>query len=471
MEGITCPEPLEHTVLDTALDGGLVEKISDWEPVAHPVLDTTLDGRPMEGTTDPEPLEHSVLARSLDSGLMDGMSSLELLEQSVLVARPMEEITEMDPSQSSALAMHLDYGHLNLESPARPMLEATRDGITDTDTDPSECSAFASHLDYGLLNLELLARPMVDVALDRRPTEGITVPLPVESSGLVMALGNGLTVDLSGSLPLEHLVSDMEVGNNRLDIHDEPLFGSDRGWSYLEFTDAMRQEALQIWSAGWVPAGSVDRMVVLPAEDYLCDKEMSINDVSSEDLRCGTTDMDIANQYETFSGLPAYYGGDMYDSEDLEEDDPVELARATYVEDYNFDIPEGMDLMVHKRCRPDDGEARSEDTVDMVPICQTVSCVTRIGPDEFSGTSGTETAVVNGHDLEDFYQWSELSDEEDCFVSDVGSSVDSSLYMSEQEDLGYVDVESVVDFDSEDFCINSDEGSVAELEWNTWDDA
>ena len=305
MEGITCPEPLEHTVLDTALDGGLVEKISDWEPVAHPVLDTTLDGRPMEGTTDPELLEHSVLARSLDSGLMEGMSSLELLEQSalntVLVARPMEEITEMDPSERLALAMHLDYGHLNLESPARPMLEVARDGITDTDTDPSERSALASHLDYGLLNLELLARPMVDVALDRRPMEGITVPLPVESSGLVMALGNGLTVDLSGSLPLEHLVSDMEVGINRLDIHDEPLFGSDRGWSYLEFTDAMRQEALKIWSAGRVPAGSVDRMVVLPAEDYLCDKEMSINDVSSEDLRCGNMDMDIVNQYETFN--------------------------------------------------------------------------------------------------------------------------------------------------------------------------
>ena len=144
------------------------------------------------------------------------------------------------------------------------------------------------------------------------------------------------------------------------------------------------------------------------------------------------------------------------------------------MEDYNFDIPEGMDLMVHKRCRPDDGEAQSEDTVDMVPICQTMSCVTRIGPDEFSDTSGTETAVMNGHDTENFCQWSELSDEEDCFVSDVGSSVDSSLYMSEQEDLGYVDVESVVDFDSEDsfmdFCINYNEGSVAELEWNTWDD-
>ena len=159
----------------------------------------------------------------------------------------------------------------------------------------------------------------------------------------------------------------------------------------------MRQEALELRSAGRVPADSVDRMVVLQAEDYLCDKEMSINDVSSEGLQCWNTDMDIANQYETLNGLPVYYGGDMYESEDSEENDPL----------------------------------------------------------------------VNGHDMEDFCQWSELSD-------DVGSSVDSSLYMSEEEDLGYVDVESVVDFDSEDslmdFCINSNEGSMAELEWNTWDD-
>ena len=95
MEGITCPELLECTLklLDTTLDGGLVERISDWEPVALPVPEATLDFRLMEGTTNPEPLEHSVLVGSLDSGLMEGMLSLEPLEQSVLntllVARPM----------------------------------------------------------------------------------------------------------------------------------------------------------------------------------------------------------------------------------------------------------------------------------------------------------------------------------------------------------------------------------------------
>ena len=53
--------------------------------------------------------------------------------------------------------------------------------------------------------------------------------------------------------------------------------------------------------------------------------------------------------------------------------------------------------------------------------------------------------------------------------------MDNSLCMSEQDSLSYVDVASIGDFDSEDsdedIGFNSDEGSVAELEWNTWDEA
>ena len=154
--------------------------------------------------------------------------SLEPLEQSVLntllVARPMEGITETDLPERSALASQLDYGQSNLESPARPMLDITQDDIMDMDTDPSERSALTTHLEYGLLNLESLSHLMVDVALDHRLMEGITAPLPVESSGLVMAPGSGPMEHLSGSRPLEHSVLDIKVGN---DIHDGPLFGSD----------------------------------------------------------------------------------------------------------------------------------------------------------------------------------------------------------------------------------------------------
>ena len=46
-------DSLEHPCMlpDTILDGGLVEKISDWEPAGIPVPDANLDGRLVEGTT------------------------------------------------------------------------------------------------------------------------------------------------------------------------------------------------------------------------------------------------------------------------------------------------------------------------------------------------------------------------------------------------------------------------------------
>ena len=51
IEGITCPELLEYSLrlLDATLDGGLVERISEWTPVINPALSYTLDGQSMEG--------------------------------------------------------------------------------------------------------------------------------------------------------------------------------------------------------------------------------------------------------------------------------------------------------------------------------------------------------------------------------------------------------------------------------------
>ena len=52
---------------------------------------------------------------------------------------------------------------------------------------------------------------------------------------------------------------------------------------------------------------------------------MSLDEVRLEGLRRWNIDMWIVEcQYETFNGLPVYYGGDMYDSEDPEEYDHVE---------------------------------------------------------------------------------------------------------------------------------------------------
>ena len=151
------------------------------------------------------------------------------------------------------------------------------------------------------------------------------------------------------------------------------------------------------------------------------------------------------------------------------------MARAAYVEDYNFDVPEGMGLMTYTRHRPDDGNTWGVNAVDMVPMCRTVSGVTRCERENSSDMSRTDTAELEGSDSEDFCLWTDLWDEEDCPVSNTGSIVDNSLCISNRDNLSSVDVASMGDFDSVDFGdaigFDSDKGSVAELEWNTWDDA
>ena len=49
------------------------------------------------------------------------------------------------------------------------------------------------------------------------------------------------------------------------------------------------------------------------------------------------TDSDVEDQYETFNGMPVYYGGDLHDLEDSDWDDLYALASAAYVEEYNSD--------------------------------------------------------------------------------------------------------------------------------------
>ena len=122
--------------------------------------------------------------------------------------------------------------------------------------------------------------------------------------------------------------------------------------------------------------------------------------------------------------------------------------------------------------RPDGGETRDVNTVDMVRMCQTVLYVV---PDESRVTSETDTAHIEELDIEGFCLWPNLWNEEDSSMSSAGLKVDFSLCMSEQDNLSYVHVASMGDFNGvvSDDAIGFDsvDGSVAELEWNTWDDA
>ena len=50
------------------------------------------------------------------------------------------------------------------------------------------------------------------------------------------------------------------------------------------------------------------------------------------------TECDILDQFEMINGVRVYYGGDLYDSEDSDWDNPYAIASAEYVEGYNFDV-------------------------------------------------------------------------------------------------------------------------------------
>ena len=163
------------------------------------------------------------------------------------------------------------------------------------------------------------------------------------------------------------------------------MFGSDCGLTFTEIPDTMRNVDLGLGAAVPFPADDVGRVALPPAEARRNDSDMCIADIHTEGFQCS-------------------------------------LASAAYVEDYNFDVLEGIDLMVHCRSRIRDGsEAQQGDHTDMVPVCQMVSCVTRNGWDVFEDDSLAEAAVVDGPNMDDYYHRVVSSDEEDFHISDIGS--------------------------------------------------
>ena len=60
---------------------------------------------------------------------------------------------------------------------------------------------------------------------------------------------------------------------------------------------------------------------------------------------------DIRNDFETIDGMPVYYGGNLCNSDKADWEDPYDIACAEYVEQYNFDTLEGMELKVFERLK------------------------------------------------------------------------------------------------------------------------
>ena len=153
---------------------------------------------------------------------------------------------------------------------------------------------------------------------------------------------------------------------------EETQFSYDNRLSDQELEDAIRLEVLQNRLGRQVSA---------------TDSDISMDKLRSEGWRRWNTDMDTEYQYETFNGLPVYYGGDNYDSDDSEE--------------YWLDTPEEMNNRVRDQNRPDGVDHNSVNMVDVTPKCNTAS--ERLESEGFNHTAeeDSDTSRTMTSDLED----------------------------------------------------------------------
>ena len=229
--------------------------------------------------------------------------------------------------------------------------------------------------------------------------EGMSHLEPLEHSVMDAARGNCFRMEASNCEPLEHSVWTMTLDDSPMEeMSDDELLehsvldaamicrcvvttplvqcsimtmGLARGFQTEDGGPSDGPHPELTLSDGPHVTGIVDRIsdgpVLLPAIDggrvawSSADGRPPMGDGNAD--VCITTgfqrwnvDGDIEDQYETFNGMPVYNGSDLYDSD---WDDPYALASAAYVEDYHFDVPEGMDLMVHRHNRfPESSDVR-----------------------------------------------------------------------------------------------------------------
>ena len=301
----------------------------------HSVLNTDLIGRPMEGNPVLEPLEHSVLEMTLDGRSLVEMSVLEPLEHSVPDVAPvwgdcsLIKMTGLDPLEHSGLGVtdnvDLDSRPVEVMSNLEPLEHSVL--IAALGGRPMEGTPVLESLEHSILEVALLDGGLVDemsqleplehsvlhTALDGRPREGIPVLEPLEHSVLDMALDGGLTKGDGG-----------------------PKLGPDSKLTLSELPHATMNDDLMLGAPVPLPADNVGCVALSPADGRLRAGDVNTDGNITTGLHCWNTEGDVLAQYETFNGMPVYYGSDMYESEDSDWDDLYALTSAAYVEDYKY---------------------------------------------------------------------------------------------------------------------------------------
>ena len=129
--------------------------------------------------------------------------------------------------------------------------------------------------------------------------KGMTKSRQEDLSGFELAIAGTDKEELLTSYTLERSESIISESQSYFNNTEESQFSYNTGLSGRELEDAIRREVFRSRLVGQV---------------NMTDADISMDQLRSEGLRRWNSDMDIEYQYETFNGLPVYYGGDRYDS-------------------------------------------------------------------------------------------------------------------------------------------------------------
>ena len=106
--------------------------------------------------------------------------------------------------------------------------------------------------------------------------DGIPDLEPLEQSVKNVTLDDGYVDDLSQLEPLEHLVLNMAQDNGLAQGRGEPMFGSDRGLTFTEIPDAMRNVDLGLGAAVPFPADDNRKFAEAQLMTVICASLISI---------------------------------------------------------------------------------------------------------------------------------------------------------------------------------------------------
>ena len=165
------------------------------------------------------------------------------------------------------------------------------------------------------------------------------------------------------------------------------------------------------------------------------DSDISLDKLRSEGWRRWNMDMEIEYQYETFNGLPVYYGGDRYDSDDSKEFYP--------------DTSGSMEDGIRNQSRSGGGDNTCLIEVDVTPKCKMASERLQSEVLYHRAEEGSDTSRTR------------MSTSRTC----------NSAGHTEELRLNRGDVACTSDFDDKDFAdtdVASSADSVMKIDCNTW---